>query len=96
MCRLQSRECSAAECQHRYCTALCTCVNVDYSPHIRDPVFTYFHSSRYVEPQELLHTCRSRPSGPQSASAGCCASHISTHVKVKAQPASAQISISPL
>ena len=31
-------------------------------------------------------TCRSRPSGPQHASGGCCESHISTHVSVMDMP----------
>ena len=31
-------------------------------------------------------TCRSRPSGPQHASGGCCESHISTHVSVMDTP----------
>jgi len=39
---------------------------------------------------------RSRPSGPQSACGGCCASHISTHVSVSAAPCRAHISTAAL
>jgi hypothetical protein len=41
-------------------------------------------------------TWRRSPSGPQRASGGCCASHISTQVSVSAAPCSAQISTSAL